>query len=53
MDRVPNSRIREFCGVTKGGENENDGIAKRFHVGEDAGSPSVGRGRKRWIDTVK
>ena len=32
---------------------ENDGIAKRIYVGECAGSRSVGRPRKRWIDTVK
>ena len=28
-------------------------IAKRVYVGECAGSRSVGRPRKRWIDTVK
>ena len=32
---------------------ENDKIAKRFSVGECAGSRSVGTPRKRWIDTVK
>ena len=32
---------------------ENDRIAKRVYVGECAGSHSVGRPRKRWIDTVK
>ena len=32
---------------------ENDTIAKRVYVGECAGSRSVGRPRKRWIDTVK
>ena len=32
---------------------ENDSIAKKFYVGECAGSRSVGRPRKRWIDTVK
>ena len=32
---------------------ENDRIAKRVYVGECAGSRSVGRPRKRWIDTVK
>ena len=32
---------------------ENDRIAKRVYVGECAGSRSVGRSRKRWIDTVK
>ena len=28
-------------------------IAKRVYVGECTGSYSVGRPRKRWIDTVK
>ena len=28
-------------------------IAKRVYVGECGGSHSVGRPRKRWIDTVK
>ena len=32
---------------------EKQTIAKRFYVGERAGSRSVGRPRKRWIDTVK
>ena len=32
---------------------ENDSIAKRVYVGECAGSRSVGKSRKRWIDTVK
>ena len=32
---------------------ENDRIAKRVYVGEFASSHSVGRLRKRWIDTVK
>ena len=32
---------------------ENARIAKRFYVGELAGSRSVGRPRKRWIDTIK
>ena len=32
---------------------ENYRFAKRFHVGECAGSRSVGRPRKRWIDNVK
>ena len=69
MDRVPNARIRELCGVTKGaGERidesilqwfshvermENDRIAKRVYVGESAGSHSVGRPLKKWNDTVK
>ena len=32
---------------------ENDKIAKKVYVGECASSHSVGRLRKRWIDTVK
>ena len=32
---------------------ERDSIAKRVYVGECAGSRSVGKPRKRWIDTVK
>ena len=32
---------------------ENDRIAERVYVGECAGSRSVGRPQKRWIDTVK
>ena len=32
---------------------ERDRITKRVYVGECAGSCSVGRSRKRWIDTVK
>ena len=32
---------------------ERDIIAKRLYVGGCAGSRSMGRPRKRWIDTVK
>ena len=62
MDKVPNARIRDLCGVTKGvDENidegvfrwfghvermENDRIARRVFVGKYAGSRSVGRPRK-------
>ena len=69
MDRVPNTRLRELCGVTKGVDEmidevilrrfghvrrmENDRFAKRVYVGECAGSRSVGRLKKRRIDTVK
>ena len=35
------------------GHVERDGIAKRVYLGECAGSCSVGRLRKRWIDTMK
>ena len=34
-------------------KKENDRIAKRVFVGECAGSHSVSRPWKRWIDTVK
>ena len=68
MNKVLNARIRQLCGVTKGVDEkiedvlpwfghvermENDIISKRVYVGECAGSRSVGRARKRWIDTVK
>ena len=69
MDKVLNARIRQLCRVTKGvNENiregalrwfghmermENDKIAKRVYAGESAGSRSVGRLRKRLIDTVE
>ena len=68
-DKVPNARIRQLCGVTKGvderidgvllligwpcGENVNDKIARRVYVGECAGIHSMGSPRRRWIDTVK
>ena len=63
MDRVHNTRKREFCGVKKGLNEridegviswfghvermENDRFAKRIYVGECAGSCSMGRPRKR------
>ena len=69
MDKAPNVRIRELCGVRKGLDEridegvlrwfghvermERDRIAKRVYVGVCAGSSSVGRPWKRWIDTVK
>ena len=69
MDKFPNTRIRELCGVTLGVDErinevfhrwfgheerrENDRIAKRVYVGKCASSRSVGRPRKRWIDTVR
>ena len=69
MGKVPNARIRQLCGVTKDVDEkidegvfrwvghvermENDRLAKRVYVGECAGSRSMGRQRKRWIDTVK
>ena len=69
MDKVLNARIRELSGVTKGvyerfdedvrrwfghvERMENDRIAKRVYVGGCTGSSSVGRPRKRLIDTEK
>ena len=69
MDRIPNGRIRELCGVRKVLDEridesvlrwfghvermERDRIAKRVYAEECAGSRSVGRPRKRWIDAVK
>ena len=69
MDRVPNARIRELCGVRKGVDGridegvlrwfdhvermDRDRIAKRIYVGEFTGNRPVGRQRERWIGTVK
>ena len=69
MDRIPNAGIRELNGVREGLDEridegilrrfssvermERDRIAERIYVGECAGSCSVGRQRKRWIDTAK
>ena len=69
MDRVPNAGIRNLCGMMKGVDKridegilqwfghvervEEDRIAKRVYVKECVDSRSVGRPRKRWIDTVK
>ena len=69
MDRVLNAWIRKLCGLRKGLDEridegvlwwfghveriERDRMAKRVYVGECAGSCSVGRPQKRWIDTVK
>ena len=69
IDRVPNARIRELCGVRKALDEridegilrwfshvermESDRIAKRVYVGECDGSHPVGRPWKIWIDTVK
>ena len=63
MDKVPNVQIRKLCGVKKGPDKgvlwwfsnvermERNRIA--VYVGVCAGSRSVGRPRKIWIDTVK
>ena len=69
MDKVPDARIRQLCGMTKGVNEkinegvlrwfghvekmENDRIANRIYVEECTGSRSVGRPRKRLIDAVK
>ena len=69
MYRIQNARIREFRGVRKGLDEridegivrwfdhvermERDRSAKRVYVGECAGSRSLDRQRKRWIDTLK
>ena len=66
MGKVPNGRIRQLCGETKGVEEkidegvfpwfrdveriEKDRMAKRVYVGECSGSRSVGEPRKRWIE---
>ena len=69
MNKAPNARIRELCGLTKEVDEridegvlrwlghvegmKNDRIAKRVYVGEYAGSDSMGMPRKKWIDSVK
>ena len=69
MDRIPGTQIRELCRVRNGLDEsidesiirwfghvermERDRVAKSVYIGECAGSRSVGRPRKRWIDTVK
>ena len=68
MDRVPDARIRELCGVSQWvGERtdegvirwcfyvermENDRIAKRVYIGECAGSHVVDKPRKSWMIPV-
>ena len=49
-ERIDESVLRLFGHVER---MERDRIAKRAYVGECAGSRSVGRPRKRWIDTVR
>ena len=69
MDRVPNTRIREYYGVKKGLDEsidegvlqwfshvetmERDRIAKRVYVGECAGTRSVGWPQKIGIDIME
>ena len=45
-------RTRAVITSAFGVPGENDRIAKRVYVGEHAGTHSVGRLQKRWIDTV-
>ena len=68
MDRIPNPRIMELCGVKESLDEridegvlrwfghvlrmEWDRIAKRVYVGECAANRSVGRPQRRWIDTI-
>ena len=69
MDRVPNIRIRELCGVPQELDEwldkgvlrwfghvermEKDRITKRVYVGECAGSCSVSKPRHRWTEIGK
>ena len=69
INKVPYAGIRKLCRVKKGVDEkidevvirwlfhvermEKSRIAKRVYVGEYASSRSVGRPRKRWINTVK
>ena len=46
-ERIDEGVLRWFSQV------ERDRIGKRVYVGECAGSGSVGRAFKRWIDTMK
>ena len=55
MTKGVDERIHE-CILQRFGHVErmvNERYAKRVYVGECAGSRSVGRSRKRWIDTLK
>ena len=49
-ERIDQGVLRWFSPVER---MERDRIAKRVYVGECAGSHSVSRPRKRWIDTEK
>ena len=69
VDRVPNALIKELCILKKELDEriyegrlrcfrsaetmERDRTAQRVYVGYCAGIRSVGRPRKRWINTVK
>ena len=49
-ERIDEGALRGFGHVER---MKRDRIANRVYVGECAGSLSVGRPRKRWINTVK
>ena len=49
-ERIDEGVLRWFIDVKR---MENARIAERFCVGEFAGSCSVGRLQKRWVDIVK
>ena len=49
-ERIDEGALRSFGHAER---VKNYRIAKRVYVGECAGSHSVGRPRKRWIDTMK
>ena len=51
VDEKIDERVLRWFGHV--GRIENHRFAKRAYVGESAGSRSVGRPRKRWIDNVK
>ena len=51
VDERIDESILLWCGHV--GRMEKDRIAKRVFVGESAGSCSVGRPRKIWLNTVK
>ena len=69
MDKVLEARVTGLCRVENGLDEridedvlrwfghvermERDRIAKRVNVGECAGSRSVGKPRKKWIDTMR
>ena len=48
--RIDEGVLRWLCHVER---MESDRIAKRVYVGKCAGSRSVDRSLRRWIDTVK
>ena len=51
VDERTDEGVLRWCGHVQRMEKER--IAKRVYVGKCAGSRSVSRPRKRWINTVK